>query len=232
MKRTPPKGNGKSRTRDPALHRQRILDAAVSLFARQGFSRTTTREIAAEAGVSEGTIYVHFPGKQQLLQEFLVKYALEPAVEIFSRSGPGKEEAVFRALIKNRLGMWDKIKDLSRIAFGEAMFNPEVARFLRDSLFEVAVGKLANFIKGGIRSGTFRKLDTEVVSRLLFSTVFGTFVLWGFIAGDFPGKITPAMLEKILPDLILNGLLEKKPGSPAPRTVARQRVRRPSKEAS
>src|SRR5689334_4907901 len=45
---------------------QRILEAAVQLFARQGFSGTSTREIARLADVNETSVFRHFPHKQDL----------------------------------------------------------------------------------------------------------------------------------------------------------------------
>jgi AcrR family transcriptional regulator len=49
--------------------RQRIVRAALELFTTQGYHPTTTPQLAKRAGIAEGTIYRHFPGKQQLLSE-------------------------------------------------------------------------------------------------------------------------------------------------------------------
>jgi TetR/AcrR family fatty acid metabolism transcriptional regulator len=53
--------------RDGAATRQRLIRAALELFTTVGFRATTTPEIAARAGVAEGTIYRHFSGKEELL---------------------------------------------------------------------------------------------------------------------------------------------------------------------
>jgi AcrR family transcriptional regulator len=53
--------------RDAAATRQRLLRAGLDLFTTIGFRATTTPEIAARAGVAEGTIYRHFSGKEDLL---------------------------------------------------------------------------------------------------------------------------------------------------------------------
>jgi AcrR family transcriptional regulator len=52
--------------------RKVIVSAAVPLFARNGFAGTTTRELAAAAGVSEALLFKHFPSKQSLYREILL----------------------------------------------------------------------------------------------------------------------------------------------------------------
>jgi len=51
--------------------RQRIVDAAIPLFARKGFGGTTTRELAEAAGISEALLFRHFPSKELLYREIL-----------------------------------------------------------------------------------------------------------------------------------------------------------------
>jgi TetR/AcrR family acrAB operon transcriptional repressor len=52
---------------------KRILDAAAALFTHYGFDKTTVSDIAAEAGVSKGAIYLHFESKENLLEALLLR---------------------------------------------------------------------------------------------------------------------------------------------------------------
>lgn len=56
---------------EAARTRQRILDAAVEVFVRDGIASATLEQVARQAGVSRGAIYWHFKGKQDLLQSIL-----------------------------------------------------------------------------------------------------------------------------------------------------------------
>lgn len=59
-----PRRPGRPPNSDGLATRERLLDVALELFARQGFAATTVRQIGAAAGVSDSGIYGHFPGKQ------------------------------------------------------------------------------------------------------------------------------------------------------------------------
>lgn len=57
----------------PDPRETRILDAASDLIVRYGYDKTTVREIAGSAGVSKGTIYLHFDSKKELFEALLVR---------------------------------------------------------------------------------------------------------------------------------------------------------------
>src|ERR1035438_2141966 len=63
------------RTPTPRLHasdrRIQLVETALDFFSRKGFSGTTTKEIAAAAGVTEAIIFRHFPTKQDLYNAVL-----------------------------------------------------------------------------------------------------------------------------------------------------------------
>ena len=53
------------------LRRQKILDAAEKLFSQKGFNGTTTKELAANAGVHEAVLFRHFKNKRELYRTTL-----------------------------------------------------------------------------------------------------------------------------------------------------------------
>ena len=55
------------------LREQRILRAASELFVQYGFDKTTVSEIAKEAGISKGAIYLHFQSKEHLLENLILQ---------------------------------------------------------------------------------------------------------------------------------------------------------------
>ncbi len=67
----------KTKKTAPAANLDRILAAASDLFTRQGFHGTSTRDIAAQAGVSLGNIYNYFGTKEEVFVSLLEKYEKE-----------------------------------------------------------------------------------------------------------------------------------------------------------
>ncbi len=77
--------------------RQRIVAAAARLFAERGFGPTTTRELAAEAGIAAGTLFNYFPSKESLATWILAEAATK-GLDTFRaerRAGAGLEEELF-----------------------------------------------------------------------------------------------------------------------------------------
>src|SRR5574341_414383 len=104
------------RHRDPKGTRDRLVRAALELFTTQGYHASTTPEIAAKAGVAEGTIYRHFASKEQLLNE------------IYRAS-----VRVFTTIVRETPASLPCAERLERIAAGwrdVAVKNPHVVRLV------------------------------------------------------------------------------------------------------
>ncbi|HUF53619.1 MAG TPA: TetR/AcrR family transcriptional regulator [Dehalococcoidia bacterium] len=119
--------NGK-RTRRGPFTRQQILDASLSLFSQRGFARTTVRDIARKAGITDAAIYYHFDSKRELLgalveeRGFLAGLAeleqVEPIVPV--------EEAV-QWHAAGAVNMMDQNRDFLRLIIMEGLGGDEAA---------------------------------------------------------------------------------------------------------
>jgi len=78
-----------------------ILDAAIEVFARQGFYQSTVAQIAKEAGVADGTIYLYFKNKDDILLQFFN----DRTKQVFDR---------FRAAVNQADNSLDKLRNLIR----------------------------------------------------------------------------------------------------------------------
>jgi AcrR family transcriptional regulator len=82
----------------------RILDAALSLFRKQGFDAATMRDIAAEAGVATGAAYYYYPSKEAIVLDFYQResQAMQPKLRE-ALTGRSRLDARLRALIDVKL---------------------------------------------------------------------------------------------------------------------------------
>jgi AcrR family transcriptional regulator len=61
--------------------REKILESALHLFSEKGYLGATTKDIAAESGIAEVTLFRHFAAKENLLEEVLMTYTFVPALK-------------------------------------------------------------------------------------------------------------------------------------------------------
>jgi TetR/AcrR family transcriptional repressor of mexJK operon len=114
--------------------RAAILDAAATLFLRNGYRGTSMDEIAAAARVSKQTVYKHFADKQRLFTEIVVSTVEEVAEPVYQEvlrlQDSGDVEADLRHLARQLLGkvMQPRILQLRRLVIGEAGRFPELGR--------------------------------------------------------------------------------------------------------
>lgn len=102
---------------NPLTEKQKaILEAAETLFAESGFSETSTASIARKAGVTEKTLFKHFPTKQDLLRRILFPLILRTMVPMqarmmrkFFEKAPDDFESLFVGLALNR---WTELRQL------------------------------------------------------------------------------------------------------------------------
>jgi AcrR family transcriptional regulator len=109
--------------------RQRILEAAERVFARDGFQGATTREIAREAGVNEVTLFRHFRTRDDLLRETILCHSISPEELIgpqsdWERDLPGEVEAYVRKYYEMLL----EKEALVRAVVGEGRLLPPAVR--------------------------------------------------------------------------------------------------------
>src|SRR4051812_42446565 len=96
--------------------RDKLQAAALTLFVEKGVAETTTREIAAQAGVAEGTIYRHFKSKDELVQDLFESHYLRFGMELdrIRRETPGPIDAKLHAMIAHIAALYDSDATLYR----------------------------------------------------------------------------------------------------------------------
>jgi AcrR family transcriptional regulator len=158
--------------------RQQILDAALACFARNGFHNTTTADIVRESGVAQGTLYLYFKTKDDIIvaladdrhqgdayinalaqSEQDPLHGLALLIEIYGRSLNDPRRADMR-----RVGVQ---------GWGEALRNPAVHESAVAGMTAVRRA-IVRLIERGQKAGEFRgDIDPEATARILIATFQG-----------------------------------------------------------
>jgi len=209
--------------RRPEERPQQILEAAFRVFSAQGLHQATLDDVAREAGITKGTIYLYFPSKAALFSAMLksrVNDILPPLEAAGRRSGstvgPDEMAAFGRRLY--RFMCSPAYLNMFRTIVGEAAQFPEVAEGVyRDGIL-AANKRMGEVLARGIAHGHFRAVDPVVASRA-FAGMFLVFaVSQRLLGGERIYPIPEAMVVKTVTDIFLNGLLK----SGAPRVESRE----------
>jgi len=186
--------------------REMIARAALKLFAERGYERTTTKEIARAAGISEGTIFRYFPTKHDLLLAFFSREVFAPLSEIFKIEEPIDDYRILRAFVADRFRLWQRHRNLMKVIIGEAIFNPEMVAHL-NRLTAPAQEIVEEYFRRRIRDGAFRELDVNVASRALLSYMLTYFFRWVLLDTHEGDESSQSNVIDELTGLFLNGVM-------------------------
>lgn len=153
---------------------QKVRDAALTLFARDGYAAVSMRAIAAEIGVQAGAIYNHFPTKQDLLKELLIVHmdALFSAWRDAERPGLPAPEAL-EAFVRFHLRYHLRKPKEVFISYMELRNLDEdhfsVIEQLRRDYERIPL----TIIERGVADGSFHVLDARVTTMSIIATLNG-----------------------------------------------------------
>ncbi len=185
---------------DQMRRRHEIFRASVKLFLRNGFQETSMREIAEEAGIGKSTLYDYFPTKDEILvwgveDEFMDLAA--GAQEIVALPLPAIQR--LRKVMKNHVEIMTAGKEFYlKLSFEVQRLSLETQKRIqvRRHAYQDLIRRL---VEEGIKEGSFRKVDSLLVARMLIAAVTPT------IFTSRPTGTPQEMLGTAL-DVVLKGI--------------------------
>jgi outer membrane protein TolC len=172
--------------------KNRILDAAIRVFAETGYRGATTRRIAQVADVNEVTLFRHFGSKEELLQQALQQVSLEEA-DIALPEEPVDPERELTTWARTQHAHIMRMSSVIRTCMGESEEHPELARCAQNRPMRVA-NELSGYLK---------KLQKRGLADAHLDVPTATAMLMGALFNDALGR-------SVMPDLF------KQPASTAP----------------
>jgi TetR/AcrR family fatty acid metabolism transcriptional regulator len=196
------RANGGEPPAEAGGKRARILDAAVRVFAEQGFYHAKVAQIAQLAGVADGTIYLYFKSKDDLLISLFEDRMTEVNAQLREAlaSARGAIERIRRvirlhlALVEQNLPMAEVISVELRQSskFVKEYANPKFVEFLR---------LIAGAIADGQEHGELRRdVDPQLIARSLFGALDEIALSWLMKKEKFDLQRAAADLERLFVD--------------------------------
>jgi TetR/AcrR family fatty acid metabolism transcriptional regulator len=198
--------------------RRRILQAAVSVFARKGYFSARVSEIAARAGVADGTIYLYFRGKEDILVS-LFDEVMSEHVERARAEMQKVEDAPsrLRLLAQHHLRVLGADRDLAVVFQVELRQSTKFMERFTASWLGRYFDLVGSVIEQGQREGTLRTdLPRKLVTKAFFGTLDELVTSWVIGRKDYD----LALLAGPAVDLLLRGAAPAQASSPGRLTVA------------
>ena len=153
-----------------------ILREAMSLFSRRGFQGTTTKEIAAAAGVSEAMLFKHFATKQELYSAILDHKAclhdeMDPSQIVAEAVARKDDRAVFEGLALHALTQHECDPEFQRLLLYSALEEHELARMFWEKFVLRVYGFLGGYIRERQRDGVLIDVEPKIVVRAFIGMI-------------------------------------------------------------
>jgi AcrR family transcriptional regulator len=191
--------------------RDLILDAVDVLLARYGFRKMTMDDVAREVGIGKGTIYLHFPGKEELVLSHIDRIAgrvLAGLKEIAGSPAPAPER-LRRMLVLRVLLRFDSVLHYSQ-NLGDLLSSVRPALLARrEAHFAQEAEAFADVLREGAASGELDCPDPAAASRTF---ILATNALLPFNLSARELGRRDELEDKVggIADLLLRGLLPQK----------------------
>jgi TetR/AcrR family fatty acid metabolism transcriptional regulator len=205
----------RGRRRAPAPRgdkRERILGAAIRVFASRGFHATRVSDVASAAGVADGTIYLYFKSKDALLVSLFeshVERLLAFLEKELPRSVSPSEK--LKRIVEVQLGLLEGERDLAEVVTVILRQSTKLLKQYAAPKFNAYLDAIASVIADGQATGEMRKdISPHLAARAIFGALDGIAMTWALGKAERGGLVwASAQLGQIL----LGGLTPRGPVS-------------------
>src|SRR5579859_2577292 len=155
--------------------RERILDAAVRVFASRGFHATRVSDVASAAGVADGTIYLYFKSKDALLVS-LFESRVERLLTFLETELPraARPSDKLKRIVEVQLGLLEGERDLAEVVTVILRQSTKLMKEYAAPRFNAYLDVIARVVAEGQAAGDLRKdISPHLAARAIFGALDG-----------------------------------------------------------
>ncbi len=207
--------------------KRRIFDAALSCFAKQDFHVVTMDQIASEAGVAKGTMYLYFKTKENLFVSLITDGMKDLSLKVDTiAAGGGTAVSRLEKIADIMLEHFARHADFFRIAVHGARMHPSVKmtqefhKLIRaeavnghmkpEDFFRGLTMSLARVIDDGMEKTEFKRNDPHFVAFIFLGMIKNALMSEILITSPAMKKLSPEKRIEIMMNLFLTGILKEK----------------------
>lgn len=192
--------------RDPGKPQQ-IIDAAIRVFARTGYYNSRVSDIAREAGIASGTIYLYFKTKDEILVT-LFREKMAEWVAFVRREIAMEPDAVakVRRLVALHFAVLERDPDLAEVVQVELRQGHKFFRGASAHEVSAYFDLIGSVLHEGVAAGRFRRdLPIKVATKVLFGAMDQVATSWvlgkrGYRLGDAADAVAAIFLKGVSKD--------------------------------
>jgi TetR/AcrR family fatty acid metabolism transcriptional regulator len=192
--------------RDPDKPQQ-IIDAAIRVFARTGYYNSRVSDIAREAGIASGTIYLYFKTKEEILVTlFREKMAGFVAHQRSEMAGQPDPVVKIRKLVGVHFSVLEQNPELAEVVQVELRQGNKFFRGASAHEVSAYFELIGSVLEEGVAAGCFRSdLPVKVATKVLFGAMDQMATSWvlgkrGYRLADTAEEVATIFLKGVTPD--------------------------------
>jgi AcrR family transcriptional regulator len=175
--RAQPETKTPRRSRRGPLTRKQILDASLRLFSEKGFARTSVRDIAQAAGITDAAIYYHFASKRDLFEALFEERGITSALSELEHSTPTQPLLpTLTNIAVAALDIMQRNRDFMKVLYGEAVGEDAIAMEDYRLVTERWRNAEARILREFIERGELPPIDVDTTARQLVVLSIGVFI--------------------------------------------------------
>lgn len=187
--------------------RTQILEAAAQVFSDHGYHGATIRQIAERAGLAEGTIYLYFSSKRDLLLTAWEHVAISSLLPLLDRAPKMEDDEGFvAALLTNRFELFRRHAPFFRLVMQQADVDPVLRRALQARIQTIKT-MVGEHLRRRIAEGGFRRVSVPIVLRAIAGMMMGIALLDANDPDPLFERYTNETVAREVARLILYGLV-------------------------
>ncbi len=200
------------RTRRKDARPGELLAAALDLFVEKGYAATRAEEVAQRAGVSKGTLFLYFTGKEELFKA-VVRENISGRFAEWNAEFDRFEGSSADMLRYCLTSWWERIgstkaSGIPKLMMSEARNFPELAAFYEQEVMQPGNALIGRILQRGIERGEFRPIDLRHGVYLILAPML-FLAMWQHSLGNGcsqAAQLNPQHYLAMQADMLLHGL--------------------------